>query len=234
MQILSDDLNFLRQKLAILSAKDQDKAMGIRGEEAEPPKKGLEDKVRLLTQELAEKKSEVKHLERMVSDLKNQNQSLEHAIESLRMIVKQTEGKGGRFDRGGQAETEIEELRAVISDQERKIARLKAAMQEMDQDRQEAERQAGDVRRQLNGSVGNTKFDFQTKSRNNIEATDLRARLFRLQGEVAQKDLKIESLTQKLNYLKHRDSAQRRVQGNLNEFHRGLFSSFEAFKKRSG
>ena len=232
MQILSDDLNFLRQKLAILNAKDQDKTLGLRGEELEGSKKGLQEKLRVLSQELTEKKSEVKHLERLTSDLKNQNQSLEHAIESLRLIVKQTEAKNGKYERSGQAAIEIEELRAVISDQERKIARFKAVMQEMDKDRQEMEKQAGDARRHLNGSLGNVRVEFQSKVRNNVEAADLRARLFRQQGELAQKDLKIESLTQKLNYVKHRDNAQRRVRDNLNEFHRNLFGSFEAFKKR--
>lgn len=232
LQIQSDDLNFLRQKLAIIESKERDQAFAIKSGDSEVARRVLEDRVRGLNADLNDKKSEIKHLEKHISDLKNQNVILEKAIESLRLVVQQSEGRNSSQEVSHQKEAELNELKDIISSQDLKINRLKSRVKDKEIERSEFERNADDARRQLNGSLANARMDLNTKARNNFDSTNLRAKVVKLQGELAQKDLKIESLSQKISYMKQREVAKGRVRDNLNEFHRDLFGSFEMFKKR--
>ena len=78
------------------------------------------------------------------------------------------------------------------------------------------------------------KIDFTARNKNFYESIPLlKLNLIKLQGEVAQKNLKIESLNHKVSYLKQKQVNSRRVHDNLNEFHKDLFNSFQS-KKRTG
>lgn len=216
-----------------MESKDRETLITPKPFEAEAARRAAEDKLRNALAELSEKRGEIKDLERQLNEARNANVDLENTIESLRQVIQLSQEKQSRFEAPERPENDYEELQQMIMARDRKISKLKEKMGELEEEKRDFERNLQSIRRQLNGSVGNNRVEHQTKFKNGCENSNLmRLKIIRLQGEVAQKDLKIESLNQKISYLKQKDQAARRVRENLNEFHRDLFGSFDMSKRR--
>ncbi len=222
----------MKQKLEVLQNKERDVNIS-KGTEIDVSKTALEEKLRATTSELIDKRAFSKHLEKQLKEAKLQNKTLESTIDNLRQVIQASQEQQVDLARSERTGAEMEEMHRMISVRDNKISKLKEKLNELEREKEDLERSVQGARRQLNGSIANSRDIHHTRVKNSSETSCiLRLKIIKLQGEVAQKDLKIESLNQKVNYLKQKEVAARRVRENLNEFHKDLFGSFEMSRKR--
>lgn len=201
--------------------------------EIDTTKRVLEEKLRTVIADLNDRKLAVKQLEKQLKDALLQNKTLESTIDNLRQVIQSSQEQQMEMVRSERTGAEMEEMHRMITLRDNKISKLKEKLNALEQEKEDLERSVQGARRQLNGSIANSRDIHQTRIKNSCETSCiLRLKIIKLQGEVAQKDLKIESLIQKVNYLKQKEVAARRVRENLNEFHKDLFGSFEMSRRR--
>lgn len=201
--------------------------------EIDTTKRVLEEKLRTVIADLNDRKLAVKQLEKKLKDALLQNKTLESTIDNLRQVIQSSQEQQVEMVRSERTGAEMDEMHRMITLRDNKISKLKEKLNALEQEKEDLERSVQGARRQLNGSIANSRDIHQTRIKNNCETSCiLRLKIIKLQGEVAQKDLKIESLIQKVNYLKQKEVAARRVRENLNEFHKDLFGSFEMSRRR--
>jgi len=232
---LQDDINFLEQKLKIMETREQDlKQQTSKKGDLEGIKKHYEDQLKNHSIEIYNLKANLADKEKLAENLTNKNSALEVTIENLKRNFKMDayqKTKSVPLDNLNDSSGDIQKS---IAGKEKKIFKLQQKNDELEEEKANLEKELEMLRRMVNNTMPRDKYDSMTKHKNQYDVSRgmSKAKILRLEGELIQKDIKIEYLNQKIAYLKQKETSSKRVRENLNEFHKDLFNSFQVSRKR--
>lgn len=227
--ILKNERNLLEQKL-----KNSINQEGLVQKMMTVPENGHSvEEIRLLNSKIASLSKELNSLNVQLNDIHDRNQILEKKNkdlidsisfdqeEKLRLISVEP-SPGSDF------------FKLKIQKKEEEISKLKQQLNILESTILEKNQLIGIMEEKI--AMRTYTRDLNEKSsraKNFIELSHIqRTHLFNAQSDIAQKDLIINSLQQKVAYLKQKETKSKQVNQNANQFPKNFFESFQSGRKR--
>ena len=225
----------MKQKLNMFeNEKKEIKNSSSKRNDIEAIKKQFEEQTKILNNEIRVLKFELNEKDKALQILNDKTKMMEISLETLKNGKKSNNNQKINTIKNETHNEQFQNLQKSLASNEKTIEQLKQNIAELEEIGRQMEQENEELKRyiQLKTESKNNN-NAPTRQRNSYETLGvMRGRIMKLEGDLIQKEVKIEALQQKMSYFKQKETNAKRVKDNLNEFHKDLFNSFNFAKRK--